>query len=84
VLITKRLFAYGAAFLLSAGLYAAGCNDTVTAKDCSANCQDIDNTCVKNCTDDACKTRCQTDLDNCSASCGTITISPPSDAGAGQ
>jgi hypothetical protein len=79
--MTKRLFAYGAAFLLSAGLYAAGCNDTVTANDCSGSCQDVDNTCVQKCTDDACRTACKTDLDNCIGSCKTITVSPPNKDG---
>ena len=73
--MTKRSLAYGFAVLMSAALYT-GCNDTVTAKNCSANCQDVDNTCLQKCTDDACKTQCKTDLDNCTASCDTITVSP--------
>jgi predicted small secreted protein len=71
----KRTLAYGAAVFLSAALFT-GCNDTVTAKDCSASCQDIDNNCVKKCNDDQCRMQCTTDLDNCTASCGTITVSP--------
>jgi predicted small secreted protein len=75
--MTKRTLAYCLAVLMSAGLFTA-CNDTVTAKDCSANCQDIDNSCVQKCNDDnTCKTKCKTDLDNCTASCGSITVSPP-------
>ena len=73
--MTKRTLCYCAALLLSAGLYAA-CNDTVTAKDCSVNCQDIDNTCVQKCNDDQCRTACKTDLDNCTTSCGSVTVSP--------
>jgi len=76
----KRTLAYCAAALMSAGLFTA-CNDTVTAKDCSANCQDVDNTCVKKCSDDQCRSQCTTDLDNCTASCGTITVSPGKDGG---
>jgi predicted small secreted protein len=71
----KRSLAYCFAVLMSAALYT-GCNDTVTAKDCSANCQDVDNSCLQKCNDDTCKTQCKTDLDNCTASCDTITVSP--------
>jgi predicted small secreted protein len=75
--MTKRTLAYCFAVLMSAGLFTA-CNDTVTAKDCSANCQDVDNSCVQKCNNDnTCKTKCNTDLDNCTASCGSITVSPP-------
>ncbi|HEY6478054.1 MAG TPA: hypothetical protein VI456_15860 [Polyangia bacterium] len=78
--MAKRSLAYCFAVLMSAALYT-GCNDTVTAKDCSANCQDIDNSCVQKCNDDNCRTQCKTDLDNCSASCGSITVSPTSKDG---
>jgi hypothetical protein len=44
-------------------------------------CQDADSTCVQKCTDDQCKTACQTDLDNCTASCGSVTVSPSPDGG---
>ena len=74
--MTKRALVYCAAAFLSAGFYAA-CNDTITGKDCSVNCQDIDNSCLQKCSDDQCRTACKTDLDNCTASCGTITVSPP-------
>jgi hypothetical protein len=73
--MTKRALVYCVAAFLSAGLYA-GCNDTITGKDCSVNCQDVDNSCVQKCNDDQCRTACKTDLDNCTASCGTITVSP--------
>ncbi len=73
--MTKRALVYCAAAFLSAGLYGA-CNDTITGKDCSVNCQDVDNTCLQKCTDDQCRTACKTDLDNCTASCGTITVAP--------
>jgi hypothetical protein len=79
--MTKRTFAYFAAVLLSAGLYAAGCNDTITAKDCGGSCQDVDNTCVQKCSDDQCKTQCKTDLDNCTGSCASITVTPPGQDG---
>jgi hypothetical protein len=80
--MSKRTLTYCAAFLMAgAGLFAA-CNDTVAAKDCKVSCQDVDNTCVQKCNDDQCKTVCATDLDNCTASCGTVTASP-SDGGGG-
>jgi hypothetical protein len=65
------------AALLGAGAIYSACGDTVMGKDCSVNCQDVDTTCVQKCNDDACKTQCATDLDNCTASCKTITVSPP-------
>jgi len=81
--MTKRMLIGCAMALMSTvGFYAAGCNDTVTAKDCRVSCQDVDNTCVKACTDDACKSKCVTDLDNCTASCGSVSASPPADGGA--
>jgi hypothetical protein len=66
--------------LLALGALAAACGDTVSGKDCKVSCQDVDNTCVQKCNDDACKTKCATDLDNCTASCSTVTVSP-SDGG---
>ncbi len=77
---TKRALAYCFAVLMSIGLYTA-CNDTVTAQDCSASCQSLDSSCVQKCSDDKCKTQCKADLDNCTASCGSITVSPPSKDG---
>jgi len=75
--MTKGTLAFCAAMLMAgAGFYGA-CNDTVTATDCKVKCEDADNTCVQRCTDDQCKTACTTDLDNCRASCSTVTISPP-------
>ena len=78
--MAKRALVYCFAMLMSAGLCAA-CNDTVTANDCNASCQDVDNSCIKKCNDDNCKTQCNTDLDNCTASCKSITVSPPKDGG---
>ncbi len=74
--MTKTIRACCAAMLLGAGFVGA-CNDTIMAKDCRVKCEDVDNTCVQKCNDDACKTACATDLDNCRASCSTVTISPP-------
>jgi hypothetical protein len=74
--MTRRSLSYIAAALFSvAGLFG-GCSDTITGSDCKVKCQDVDNTCVQKCTDDACKTVCKTDLDNCTASCGMVTVSP--------
>ncbi len=79
--MTKRILAYCAAVLFSAaGLFVA-CSDTVTGTDCKVSCQDVDNTCVQKCSDDQCKTACKTDLDNCTASCGTVTVAPPKSDG---
>jgi len=79
--MTRRAFAYCVAALLSvAGLYG-GCDNTVTATDCTVKCHDTDNTCVQKCTDDACKTVCTTDLDNCVASCSSVTTSAPNNGG---
>lgn len=74
--MTRRSLAYCFAAFISASLFT-GCGDKVTATDCTANCQDVDNSCVKKCNDDNCRTQCQTDLDNCTASCRSITVSPP-------
>jgi hypothetical protein len=75
--MTKRTLAYCGALLMSAvGLYGA-CGDTITGTDCRVKCQDVDNTCVKGCSDDQCKTVCRTDLDNCSASCDKVMVSKP-------
>jgi len=75
--MTKKTLGFGAALLLAgAGFYGA-CNDTIVATDCKVKCDDADNVCVQKCTDDACKTVCRTDLDNCRASCDSITAMPP-------
>ena len=75
--MTKKSLFFCAALLLGAtGLYGA-CNDTITGTDCKVKCDDADNVCVQKCTDDACKTVCKTDLDNCRASCDSITAMPP-------
>ena len=80
--MTKSILAYCAAVLMSAAVLFGACDDTIAAKDCHVKCQDADNVCVQKCTDDQCKTVCKTDLDNCSASCASVTVSPPSaDAG---
>jgi hypothetical protein len=73
--MTKRIIGQVATLVLAGAL--AGCGDTVTAKDCQASCQDVDDSCVQKCTDDTCKTSCAADLDHCKASCDTITVSPP-------
>jgi len=80
----KRTLGYCAAVLMmvGAGFYGA-CNDTIMASDCKVKCQDTDNTCVQKCSDDQCKTVCKTDLDNCTASCGSITASPPANPDGG-
>jgi hypothetical protein len=79
--MTKGTLAFcGALLLAGAGLYSA-CDDTIMGTDCKVKCQDIDNTCVQKCNDDQCKTACATDLDNCTASCSSVTVSPPAKDG---
>jgi hypothetical protein len=75
--MTKRTLACCGAVLLSLGALYSACGDTVTATNCKSSCQDVDTTCVQRCTDDACKTKCATDLDHCTASCSIVTVSPP-------
>jgi hypothetical protein len=54
---------------------SSGCGaDEVIAKDCSVQCDEAHNTCVKSCTDTACTTKCTTDLDGCKAKCGKVTV----------
>ena len=81
--MTKRTLAWCGALLIAGAGLSGACNDTVMAKDCKVTCQDVDNTCVQKCNDDQCKTVCATDLDNCVASCGTVTASPPSNSDGG-
>ena len=69
----KGLFFCAAMLIAGAGFYGA-CDDTIVGKDCSVKCEDADNICVQKCTDDACKTVCRTDLDNCKASCSSVTV----------
>ena len=78
----KNTLAYCVAVLLSTGLYGA-CGDTIKGTDCKVTCQDVDNTCVQKCNDDQCRTACKTDLDNCTASCGGVTVMPPAQDGGG-
>ena len=75
-MMTKRNLFLGVAVLM-AGIGLGACNDTIMASDCKVKCEDADNTCVQKCTDDTCKTVCTTDLDNCRASCDSITATPP-------
>jgi len=72
--MTKQTLTHCAAVLFSvAGLLEACTGTNVTGKDCKVTCEDVDNTCVQKCNDDQCRTACKTDLDNCTASCGTVT-----------
>ena len=74
--MTKRIFATCGAVLLSAvGLYSA-CDDA-TFKDCKLKCDEVHNTCIQQCNDEVCKTKCTTDLDDCKVSCDEITTSKP-------
>ena len=75
--MTRRTIRSLAAVFLMAGFIYSACGDTVQGKDCKVSCQDVDTTCIQKCTDDACKTKCASDLDNCTASCSTVTVSPP-------
>lgn len=72
----KRTLACCAAVLLATVGFHGACDDTVTGTNCGVSCQDVDNTCVQKCTDDARKTPCATDFDHCKASCTSITVGP--------
>ena len=74
--MTKRTLFLGAVLFMS-GFGIGACNDTIALNDCRVKCEDADNVCVQKCTDDQCKTVCKTDLDNCTASCDSITSTPP-------
>jgi hypothetical protein len=75
--MTKRSFFFGAVLLMGWSRFSGACNDTIAANNCRVKCEDTDNICVQKCTDDMCKTVCKTDLDNCTASCDSITSTPP-------
>ena len=76
--MTKRMFAYVAAVILSGGIgLYSGCGTTVAGNDCKVHCSDADNVCIQKCTDDTCRTACKTDLDNCSASCDSVVVTTP-------
>ena len=75
--MTEKTLARCAVILLASAGFFGACSDTVSGSDCKVKCQDVDNTCVQKCSDDSCKTACSTDLDNCTASCGTITVTAP-------
>jgi hypothetical protein len=75
--MSKKTLACCAGLLMAGAAFYGACNDTIMGKDCKIKCQDVDNTCVQKCTDDQCKTVCATDLDNCTASCDSVTASPP-------
>jgi hypothetical protein len=68
--------AISAAFLgLVATSAFGGCGaDEVIAKDCSVQCDEAHNTCVKKCTEQTCTTKCTTDLDDCKAKCGKVVV----------
>ena len=62
--------------LVLVGPWVLLCNacgsSNVSANDCSVKCDDAHNTCVKQCTEDVCTTKCETDLDDCKASCEKV------------
>jgi hypothetical protein len=76
--MTKRILGFCTGVLLATGgfLYGA-CGSTIAGSDCKIRCEDVDNTCVQKCTDDACRTACKTDLDNCVASCDMVVVTTP-------
>jgi hypothetical protein len=57
--------------LMLGALMLGGCGGIV-AEDCSVKCSHVKNDCTQKCTDDACKTRCTTDFDNCKLSCDKV------------
>jgi len=64
----KKCLGYASVVVLFVSLGGA-CTANVST-DCTGHCQDVDNDCVKKCNDDQCKTQCDTDLHNCTVSCG--------------
>jgi len=75
--MSNKILACCAGLLMAGAAFYGACDDTIMGTDCKVKCQDIDHTCVQKCSDDQCKTVCATDLDNCTASCGSVTASPP-------
>ena len=71
--MADRIFA-AAALVLASFCSVCACGSDVTAKDCKVQCDDTRTTCVQSCKDDACKTKCTTDFNNCTASCGKVTV----------
>ncbi|MDB4981468.1 MAG: hypothetical protein JWM82_2220 [Myxococcales bacterium] len=77
IMTRGRIRALGGLSLAIGLIYSAACGNTVQGKDCKVTCNDVETACVQKCTDDACKTKCASDLDNCSASCSTVTVAQP-------
>jgi hypothetical protein len=51
-----------------------GCSGgSINASDCSVHCREVENQCTTKCTDDACKNKCSTEAEDCTASCGKIS-----------
>ncbi len=57
------------------------CGTNVTAGDCTSQCGNIDDDCIKTCSDDACKTKCNTNFQDCALACGKVTSTPADHAG---
>jgi hypothetical protein len=77
---TRRLLvAAGAVATLVLGACGAS---KITAKDCGAKCDETRVSCVEKCTDDACRTRCNGDGDDCKAHCDEIVIEAVIEEGA--
>jgi hypothetical protein len=74
--VMTKLRIGAAAVLLTATVFGSfsGCGSDVVATDCRVKCDEAHNTCVKSCKDNACTTKCTTDLDGCKASCGEVVV----------
>lgn len=55
---------------LTAASAVACTTAAVDVQVCSVNCQDLQTKCVSKCNNEACRTQCKTDFDNCLLSCG--------------
>jgi hypothetical protein len=75
----KQSVACAFAMLLGGALLHSACD--VTGSNCKIKCEDVHNTCSQKCKDEACKTKCTTDLDDCTASCSSVSTAPKPDGG---
>jgi hypothetical protein len=79
--MTKRTFGCClVALMMAGGLYGA-CGGDIVGEDCKIKCEDAQQTCTKKCNDEMCKTRCTTDLHDCSARCDKVSTTPKPDGG---
>jgi len=71
-MVIRNLMHLGLA-LLGTGAFAACSGSDTTADDCSIKCDNVKSDCVGKCDNDDCKSKCTTDFNSCTASCGKVT-----------